>query len=351
MATVQLPSNTSTTLAGEVPVKRSVLGNIGNSFAAGALRAKKAKTTFPAPSVPQEQPIAEEQLEDAMDTREEQLAVDAAIEDIDADDFDNPQMVSEYTNDIYAYLLELEDTMLVPADYLDRQTEVNARMRAILVDWLVEVGNRFELLQETVYMTIDIVDRYLSVEQTSRRKLQLVGVTAMLLASKFEEMFPPEVGDFVYISDNAYTREEILSMERKMLETLNFRLGKPLALHFLRRDSKAGHADATMHTVAKYLMELTLCQSTMLQFKASEIAAAATYVAREIVGEPDVWTKTIEAYSTYTLDSITPCIEALRAVLKGSIDSRQQAVRSKFAKSKFMRISQLPELNAYIERL
>lgn len=73
-----------------------------------------------------------------------------------------------------------------------------------------------------------------------KSKLQLVGVTAMLIASKYEEMYAPEVGDFVFITDNTYTSEQIRAMERHMLKTLDYSLGTPLCLHFLRRYSRAG---------------------------------------------------------------------------------------------------------------
>ena len=73
-----------------------------------------------------------------------------------------------------------------------------------------------------------------------KSKLQLVGVTAMLIASKYEEMYAPEVGDFVFITDNTYTSEEIRALERNMLRILDYSLGTPLCLHFLRRYSRAG---------------------------------------------------------------------------------------------------------------
>lgn len=114
-------------------------------------------------------------------------------------------------------LLSKQQRLSVPENYLERQPDVNGRMRAILVDWLVEVHHRFDLMQETLYLTVHLVDRYLSLKRINRSHLQLVGVTAMLVASKYEDMYPPEVADFVYISDNAFTARNILDMERVCL--------------------------------------------------------------------------------------------------------------------------------------
>jgi cyclin B len=224
-------------------------------------------------------------------------------------------------------------------------------MRSILVDWLVEVHYRFELLQETLYLTVNIMDRYLQAEQTERGKLQLVGVTAMLIASKYEEMYPPEVGDFVYISDNAYRRDQILAMEQKMLRVLDFALGSPLPLHFLRRNSRAGRADGTMHTMAKYLMELTIGSAKMLRYVPSEIAAAATYISREVAGEAHLWNPTVEHYAHYTHAEIGPVIDDMKDLLANSVTSKFQAVRTKFSRSKYMRISKDAQLEAYIAQL
>ncbi|XP_042339393.1 G2/mitotic-specific cyclin-B2-like, partial [Plectropomus leopardus] len=125
----------------------------------------------------------------------------------------------------------------VRANYMQGY-EITERMRALLVDWLVQVHSRFQLLQETLYLTVAILDRFLQVQPVSRRKLQLAGVTAMLVACKYEEMYAPEVGDFAYITDNAFTKSQILEMEQLVLRSLNFQLGRPLPLHFLRRASK-----------------------------------------------------------------------------------------------------------------
>ena len=86
------------------------------------------------------------------------------------------------------------------------QKEINDKMRAILVDWLIEVHSKFKLQKETLFITINIIDRFLEKTVVSKSRLQLVGVTALLIASKYEEIYPPELKDFVYITDRAYSK-------------------------------------------------------------------------------------------------------------------------------------------------
>lgn len=78
-------------------------------------------------------------------------------------------------------------------DYMDLQPDINAKMRSILVDWLIEVHRKFELTPETLYLTMNIVDRFLSVKVVPRKELQLLGISAMVIACKYEEIWAPEV--------------------------------------------------------------------------------------------------------------------------------------------------------------
>ncbi|KAI6078066.1 G2/mitotic-specific cyclin-B2 [Aix galericulata] len=267
------------------------------------------------------------------------------VEDIDAEDCGNPQLCSDYVKDIYLYLRQLELQQSVRPHYLDGKT-INGRMRAILVDWLVQVHSRFQLLQETLYMCVAIMDRFLQTHSVSRKRLQLVGVTALLLASKYEEMFSPDVADFVYITDNAYTGAEVREMEMTILKELNFDLGRPLPLHFLRRASKAGEADAGQHTLAKYLMELTLIDYDMVHHHPSEIAAAALCLSQKILGQ-NKWGTKQQYYTGYAEDSLVMIMKHMaKNVVKvnGNL-TKYTAIKNKYASSKLLKISTIPQLN------
>merc|ERR1719198_596823 len=126
---------------------------------------------------------------------------------------------------------------------MDGQTDINEKMRAILLDWLIEVHLKYHLRKETLFLTINLIDRFLSRVSVVRKKLQLVGVTAMFIASKYEEIQPPSLKDFVYITDNAYTKEQVITMECTMLQTLDFKIVVPTAAHFFEWLKRSNNSD------------------------------------------------------------------------------------------------------------
>ncbi|XP_069137940.1 G2/mitotic-specific cyclin-B-like [Argopecten irradians] len=266
------------------------------------------------------------------------------VQDIDANDKENPQLVSEYVNDIYNYMRHLEEKYTVRPNYLEG-LEVTGKMRSILIDWLCQVHHRFHLLQETLYLTVALIDRFLQLCPVPRSKLQLVGVTCMLIASKYEEMYAPELADFVYITDNAYQKKDIRDMEAKILRALDFNMGKPLCLHFLRRDSKAGQVDAMKHTLAKYLMELTIIEYDMVHHNPSEIAAGALCLSMLLL-DGSKWTDTLSHYSSYSESDLMPMVHKLSTLVIKAEKSKLTAVRTKYASSKFNKISTISELQS-----
>jgi G2/mitotic-specific cyclin-B2 len=123
------------------------------------------------------------------------------VEDIDEKDVDNPQLLAEYVQDIYSYLFKVERQFPIRENFLHNQNDVTPKMRSVLLDWINEVHNQFSLEIETYHMAVSMIDRYLqSTTTTPRRYLQLVGVTILFMASKYEELMPPEVTDFVYVT-------------------------------------------------------------------------------------------------------------------------------------------------------
>jgi len=280
----------------------------------------------------------------------------AQIENIDQDDVENPQLVVEYVNEIYAYMRYLEDKQSISEEYLSHvKSTIMPKMRAVLVDWLIQVHQQFNLLQETLYLTIAVLDRFLQVYagKVERKQLQLVGVAAMFIASKYEEMYAPEIGDFVYITDRAYTESQIREMEMRILDTLGFDLGRPLPLHFLRRNSKAGNVDALTHTMAKYIMELTLVEYKMAHWKPSLVAASALALSLKVLDQDQkslsqLWSPTLVHYTSYKLSEISDTVAKLATLVlttsRAPENSKLLAVRKKYEDKKMSRISKTLEL-------
>nr|XP_056704041.1 G2/mitotic-specific cyclin-B1 [Euleptes europaea] len=270
------------------------------------------------------------------------------VKDVDTDDASDPNLCSEYVKDIYNYLKVLEEQQSVRPNYLAGQ-EITGNMRAILIDWLVQVQMKFKLLQETMYMTVGIIDRFLQNNKVTKKMLQLVGVTSMFIASKYEEMFPPEIGDFAFVTDHTYTNQQIRQMEMKILRSLDFNLGRPLPLHFLRRASKIGEADIQQHTLAKYLMELSLVDYDMIHFPPSQIAAAAYCLSTKLLDEGE-WTPTLQHYMHYTESDLLPVMRymAKNVILVNKGLTKHMTVKNKYASSKHAKISTLPALNSAI---
>jgi G2/mitotic-specific cyclin 3/4 len=167
--------------------------------------------------------------------------------------------------------------------YMEFQTEIQWSMRTILMDWLVQVHLRFNLLPETLFLTANYVDRFLSSKVVSLNKLQLVGATALFVAAKYEEINCPSVSEIVYMVDNGYSTEEVLKAERFMLSMLQFELGWPGPMSFLRRISKADDYDLESRTVSKYLLEVTVMDEAFIGCPPSYLAAGAHCLSRQLL--------------------------------------------------------------------
>jgi len=276
------------------------------------------------------------------------------VVDIDSKDSDNPQLCSEYVLETFAYLRTLEGKAQVRVNHL-AGLPTNDKMRAVLVDWLVEVQTQFKLLQETLHSTVNIIDRYMEVEgnTVSRAKLQLVGVAAMFLASKIEEMYAPACSDFVYITDNAYSEAEIRATELKIVKALQFNLSQPVSLNFLRRFSKAGDVDVLQHSLAKYSLEVCLLDYTLVSVPGSRLAAASLCLSLLVLDPANnvdtVWTPTLRFYSGYQVSELLPIVKKIATnLLRIARSTKLQAVRIKYKSGKFLKVADLGELKGEV---
>lgn len=190
----------------------------------------------------------------------------------------DPGQCLEIIVPMYNLLYQQEDDHVIKP-YMTSQKDINNRMRGILVDWLVEVHYKFRLQSPTLWLCVNLLDRYLEKKPLLRNRLQLLGVTCLLVACKFEEIYPPEVRDCVYITDNAYTRDEVLTMEQSILSVLDYQLCMPTGYHFLTRYLNIINANEKTRFLAFYYAERNLQEAILFQFKPSQLMSAALYAA------------------------------------------------------------------------
>lgn len=265
--------------------------------------------------------------------------MDRPSDDIDARDVDNPLLCTEYVNQMYDNFRVMERELALDGQYMAKQSFINEKMRGILCDWLVEVHLRNKMVPETLYLTINMLDRYLQLKSVRRSKLQLVGVACMSLAAKYEEIYPPDLRDYVLVTDRAYSRADIVEMETDVAQTLQYNLTVPTIHSFLCRFLKAAHADRTMVQLACYLAERTLQEYSMCNYLPSIVAASAVLVARKSLRRHP-WSPTLVKYTKYDEPELQSCIRNLQKILDAKA-SGQQAVFRKYSSQKFGAVASL----------
>lgn len=268
------------------------------------------------------------------------------LDPVDMQDAAAPEWVAEYAWDIFENLRNAEkknemDPKQNLDGYMEGQKDLNEKMRSILVDWLVEVHLKFKLGAETLFLTISLLDRYLKVRSVKRAKLQLVGVTCMLIASKFEEIYAPEVRDFVNITDKAYTKQDILDTEVSILKTLQFKVVTVSPFTFLQRFVSVMKYGKTHKYLAQYILELTLVDYRMIKYQPSYLASAAVLLANKIMRVTEPWPQTLTRHTRHPEADLKACAKEMCALLQGAEKSSLQALRKKFSSEKFGSVAKL----------
>ncbi|XP_042488885.1 uncharacterized protein LOC122069021 isoform X2 [Macadamia integrifolia] len=234
------------------------------------------------------------------------------------DDSTNHLEVAEYVDEIYQYywVLEAENTSL--ENYMMIQKEITPALRGIVINWLIEVHLKFELMQETLFLMVALLDRFLSKVIIEKKELQLVGLTALLLASKYEDFWHPKVKDLISITADSYTRDQMLGMEKLILKKLMFRLNAPTPYVFMLRFLKAAKSDTKLEHLAFYLIELSLVEYQALKFKPSLICASAIYLARFTLQISPAWTKLLRKHAHHEESELRDCANMILGFQKAA---------------------------------
>uniref|UniRef100_A0A7N0V5Z7 Cyclin N-terminal domain-containing protein n=2 Tax=Kalanchoe fedtschenkoi TaxID=63787 RepID=A0A7N0V5Z7_KALFE len=276
-----------------------------------------------------------EEIDKMVEEVEMSDAAEEGVINIDSPDKKQPLAAVDYVDDMYKYYKKVEITGSVPPNYMSRQPDINDRMRGILIDWLIEVHYKFELMEETLYLTVNLIDRYLASQSVGRKKLQLVGITSLLLACKYEEVSVPAVGDMILISDKAYTRQEVLDMEKLIINALQFNMSVPTPYVFMRRFLKAAQSDEKVELLSFYIIELCLVEYEMLKFHPSLLAAAAIFTAQCALNGRKQWSKTSQWYSTYSEEQLLECSKLMVSLHQNAATGKLTGVHRKYSLSKY----------------
>ncbi|XP_019903600.1 cyclin-A1 isoform X2 [Esox lucius] len=249
--------------------------------------------------------------------------------------------LAEYAEDIHRNLRESEITCRPKPGYMRKQPDITNCMRVILVDWLVEVGQEYKLCGETLFLAVNYMDRFLSCMSVLRGKLQLVGTAAILLAAKYEEVYPPEVDDFVYITDDTYSKKQLLRMEHLLLKVLAFGMTVPTTHQFLRHLLTVHSVCFKTENLALYVAELSMLEvDPFLHYTPSMVAAAAFCLANYTLNRA-LWPDALCSFTGYTLAEIAPCLKDIHQLHLTAASRPQQAIREKYKSSKFGTVSLL----------
>jgi len=256
---------------------------------------------------------------------------------------DDPQECVEYIVEITEHLKTIEEKSLPDPQYMENQAEITSNMRSILNDWILDVHFKFRLNQETLYLTVNLIDRFLSKLQCARSQLQLLGVTALMIACKYEEIFHPKTSKLLDICANVYSKDNLLNMEICLLNALEYQVTAATPYFFLKRYLLICHADSRAKMSAFYLSELALLSYPMIKYKSSHLAAACVWLAMKLVAPEKLWDQCWARDVGFSSQELAPCLRELAnlgILQKDFLSNKLNACSKKYARQRRMSVSQ-----------
>lgn len=259
----------------------------------------------------------------------------------------DPQAIIEYTKSIYENMREKESKYTLAPDFLAKTqvpAEVKDTSRAFLVEWIIDVHRKFKLMPETLYVTIHLVDQFLAVQQIKKNQLHILGVTAILIATKYEEIYPPELKELLVVSENKFSKAEVLKMEKEMLVALQFEVVAPTPYRFLERFRKLMPSanDDKVFFFAQYILEVSLLDSSLLKYRASELAAASLVLSTRALKKSSAWGKDMERHTGINDSGLQKVVEDVRSFVVEINPKFLTTLKYKFGKKEYLEVASVP---------
>ncbi|UXI20678.1 uncharacterized protein NH340_JMT06620 [Sarcoptes scabiei] len=277
---------------------------------------------------------------DWRDYYEPPLSMPADVIDHDRAQIHNIDSEPFYAYEIFNYF-KTKELSTRCSKYMHKQKEITEMMRVVLVDWLVEVQQTFELNHETLYHAVKLIDHYLMKNSISRHRFQLLGITAVFVAAKLDERIYPIIDDFIYISDDAYDRDDIIKMEIELLKILDFDLNYPLSYSFLRRFARCSSQTIETLTLSRFILESSLMDYSFIDELDSKIAAASLLLALKMKNLS--WNAALEFYSGYNESDLIDLMKRLNKLIKTK--SKYETIRKKYSDKVFFEVANIRPLD------
>ena len=222
------------------------------------------------------------------------------------------------------------------------QTDINEKMRAILIDWIIVVHDKFHLKSQTLYQAIWLIDTYLSIKYIKRCDFQLLGLGCLYIACKFQEIYYPQLKDCVEETDGAYTKEDLLKIENDILKTTNYNLLPPSQEDFYNIISKYFGFNEKQYYFGKYFMENSLIDYNMIKYSPSVIAVSCSYIVMKFFNISNYH----KLYSTRIIHEKCPqkiikdTARELCFLVKNLNSSEFKAVKEKYSSDKYYKVAE-----------
>ena len=253
----------------------------------------------------------------------------------------NPQEVDDYFDDIFNYFKQEESKFLPKANYMKYQSDINEKMREILFDWLIEVHKKYKLSDNTLYITGNLIDRFTERKpELKRTKYQLLGVSALFIAGKYNDIYPPESKDYSYITDDAYTKKEVVEMEMEILKELNYTITFPTQYNFLEIYRKLLNMDDKTYHLSFYCIDICFINYNMIKYKPSFLAAASCLLSFRLLKIYDNWEE-FENITGYNINELYDCMVEITELIEKQKYTKLKGVYKKFSTEKFSEVAKM----------